>query len=89
MPQTDEVEIGDNIAYIVSHTSIGYFEAMQMPYCAMLDIIKHLQIAECCQNEEWRKAYTQYLIAEGHKNGTLHEQKELDIQGLRAFTNNL
>ncbi|WP_312729407.1 hypothetical protein [Enterococcus sp.] len=89
MPQSDAFEIGGEIAYLVSHTSIGYFEAMQMPYCIMFAMIKHLRIEELCQNEEWRKAYAQYLISEGHKNGTLHEQKEMDMQGLQAFTNSL
>lgn len=60
-----------------------------MPYCAMLDIIKHLQIAERCQDEEWRKKYIALKVAESHENGTLPEQHEMDIDGLRAFTNSL
>lgn len=60
-----------------------------MPYCALLDMIKHLRIAELCQDEEWRDAYAKQLIAERHENGTLHEQTKMDIEGLQAFTNNL
>lgn len=72
----------------MTRTALSYTDCMAMPYVVMLDLIKHIQISELSQNDEWREAYLKQLTAdrlERQRDSGKLQNTTMDLSALQAF----
>jgi len=60
--QSNEIEIMQNIAFIIKESGMGFCEVMDLPYTVFLSLLKHFQVFKLQQNPEYCKALEEQKI---------------------------
>ncbi len=52
---SDEIEIMQNIAFIMKESSMGFYETLKLPYAVFLSLLKHFKLFILQQDPEYRQ----------------------------------